>query len=645
MAAPSAADGTALMHLPTVMTLLREMTLKTQDAEAVKQENKELKRELERLRNGHSVTSMVVQSKCEGGSISQPTGALNASNGPAPPPVSSSSLGADSTRLHALGMAQERGHAEYEEMKRELEEYKQKYHRELHANEERVQRVVKLDADRVRLEDEVKRLRADAEGLKLQLKGFEDVRQKNEELSKSIEKLIREKDALVLELAISQQEVEDLARLTDAGLREENDRLKHDLNAKDAQLKHFRERIESMQQSVHRRRDSMSSTTTARHRSQPPVGRVPAPDVPPPVPPLPRPASMMVAGSSEAQKLPRPSSMSAIPGVVTPRRAGHRSTKSQHSPGSIVTQTRTTHGHGARPLADVLGFGNERVKGKGKEKAVSVKEEDEVIEIPDGEVVTPTQGPRSVMPEERRKALDEFPQIVVDLSEETMQQNAFSRTQLQSVLGGNKQALIARIAAERRGDKKVAAKHGVVVYLCPGLELNPWCPDTPGKHGYMFVGLGQDAGTFTQEETCPLFVTVAPQRCMYMGTYQAKRVQDLTPEEWWAMDANFKESYVLVTAKKTGQPQSSAKQIRADYDSGVLRVPCVRLICVGFENDFVQDILNALQLQLPTPTSTPSAKVRGKRRRDAVEDDDAYEGDVGEPVTPLPLRKSPRKHV
>ncbi|KAI4526277.1 hypothetical protein K525DRAFT_189621, partial [Schizophyllum commune Loenen D] len=177
------------------------------------------------------------------------------------------------------------------------------------------------------------------------------------------------------------------------------------------------------------------------------------------------------------------------------------------------------------------------------------------------------------------------------------------------------------------------------------LELNPWCPDTPGKHGFMFVGLGQDAGTFEQEETCPLFVTVAPQRCMYMGTYQAKRVQDLTPEEWGAMNADFKDSYALVTVKKTGQPQSNVKQIRTDYDNGVLRVPCVRLICVGFENDFVQDILNALQLQLPTPTSTPSAKARGKRRRDAVEDDDAYEGDVGEPVTPLPLRKSPRKHV
>ncbi|KAI5827827.1 hypothetical protein K523DRAFT_64903 [Schizophyllum commune Tattone D] len=381
MAAPSAADGTALMHLPTVMTILQEMTLKMQDTE---QENKELKREIEHLRNSHTtIPCAAEQSKCKEGSNIQPTAASNASNGPHS--AGPSSLGADNTRLYALGMAQERGHAEYEEMKRELEEYKQKYHRELHANEERVQRVVKLDADRVRLEDEVKRLRADAEGLKQQLKGFEETRQKNEELTKTIEKFTREKDALVLELAISQQEVEDLARLTDAGLREENDRLKHDLNAKDAQLKHFRERIESMQQSVHRRRDSMSSTTTARHRSQPPVGRVPAPDAPPPVPPLPRPASMMAAGSSGAQKLPRPSSMSAIPGVVTPRRAGHRSTKSQHLPGSIVTQTRS------RPLAEVLGFGNERVKGKGKEKAVSVKEEDEVIEIPDDEVVTPTQ--------------------------------------------------------------------------------------------------------------------------------------------------------------------------------------------------------------------------------------------------------------
>ena len=46
MAAPSAADGTALMHLPTVMTLLREITLKMQDTE---QENKELEREVRGL--------------------------------------------------------------------------------------------------------------------------------------------------------------------------------------------------------------------------------------------------------------------------------------------------------------------------------------------------------------------------------------------------------------------------------------------------------------------------------------------------------------------------------------------------------------------------------------------------------------------
>ena len=36
-------------------------------------------------------------------------------------------------------------------------------------------------------------------------------------------------------------------------------------------------------------------------------------------------------------------------------------------------------------------------KGKGKEKAVSVKEEDEVIEIPDDDVVTPTQGTCSLV--------------------------------------------------------------------------------------------------------------------------------------------------------------------------------------------------------------------------------------------------------
>lgn len=421
------ASGTAPLHLQTVTLLIQNLT---QDADKVKRENEKLRWELESVRKGQAAQDSGNEPPFARGASQQAGHTSNDAGDTTHHPAGPSTFPADSARLLALGRAQQRGHDEYEEMKRELEEYKQKYHRELHANEERIQRVVKLDAERVRLEDDGKRLRAETEGLRDQLREMEAMRRKNEDMNKTIEKLTREKEALVFQLAVSQQQVEDLAHLTDASLRQrlfeaedEKERLRQEMHAKDmqmhskeTQLKQLRERIETMQQAVHRRRDSMSSAASVRHRSQPPVGRVPVPDTAnaPPVPAMPsgsqsmsansrtvsmaaRPASMTVASPSantqasntHRQGMPRPSSMSAIPAEVTPRRASHRPTKSQHSPGTskaspagtsktspgtskhtLATSGRPSH---ARPLAELLGIN--------KDKERSVKEEDEVIEL------------------------------------------------------------------------------------------------------------------------------------------------------------------------------------------------------------------------------------------------------------------------
>jgi hypothetical protein len=77
-------------------------------------------------------------------------------------------------------------------------------------------------------------------------------------------------------------------------------------------------------------------------------------------------------------------------------------------------------------------------------------------------------------------------------------------------------------------------------YLCPGLDHNPWCPTVPGQHGYIFVGLGREASTFSEPETHNVFSGIKKgkdtRRFRYLGKYQAVRVNPLTVAEWQALD-------------------------------------------------------------------------------------------------------------
>lgn len=86
--------------------------------------------------------------------------------------------------------------------------------------------------------------------------------------------------------------------------------------------------------------------------------------------------------------------------------------------------------------------------------------------------------------------------------------------------------------------KELSKALDISTYLCPGLEHNPWCPVTPGQHGFMFVGLGRDKDTFLEPHTSlNIFVGLPGQsprtkEYRYLGVYTVVRVNPLNIEEW-----------------------------------------------------------------------------------------------------------------
>lgn len=63
------------------------------------------------------------------------------------------------------------------------------------------------------------------------------------------------------------------------------------------------------------------------------------------------------------------------------------------------------------------------------------------------------------------------------------------------------------------------------------MDHNPWSPTSPGKHGYMQVGLGQDKARFNTPEIRHIFVGNGG-RFKYSGKYEVSRVEPLSVDEW-----------------------------------------------------------------------------------------------------------------
>ncbi|KZT29455.1 hypothetical protein NEOLEDRAFT_1175141 [Neolentinus lepideus HHB14362 ss-1] len=174
----------------------------------------------------------------------------------------------------------------------------------------------------------------------------------------------------------------------------------------------------------------------------------------------------------------------------------------------------------------------------------------------------------------------------------------FTKAELASVLGGNKQSLIINIA---KGKQKLLSRTlGITGYLCPKLNQNPWCPYAPGRDGYMFVGLGGDAVRLVEPEVRPVFVNVSENhasKLFFAGFYDVCKAEELTKEEWNTVPDHIKRQYSETTRQKVSECRSKyIEQIMSEYNSGSRRAPCRRLRFVGWRNpsDPEKDVYEAL---------------------------------------------------
>ncbi|KAH7931118.1 hypothetical protein BV22DRAFT_30458 [Leucogyrophana mollusca] len=196
----------------------------------------------------------------------------------------------------------------------------------------------------------------------------------------------------------------------------------------------------------------------------------------------------------------------------------------------------------------------------------------------------------------------------------------FSRPFLQQHLGGGSQVLIVEI--RDHSATPLAKKYAVRRLICPTLKANPWAPEKPGMNGYMFVGLGNEENTFIQPEERILFVGLDEKKFMLAGKYEAKRVAPLTVMEWASLSAAVRKGYCEATKRKN-KDSRSIEEIHHAYDIGELKVPCVLLTCLEFDEKFYFE-LKAKKAVTP-PSSGPQAC---KRRRG----DDGYDVDQGSQV-------------
>ncbi|KAF8973914.1 hypothetical protein BDZ97DRAFT_1912366 [Flammula alnicola] len=188
-----------------------------------------------------------------------------------------------------------------------------------------------------------------------------------------------------------------------------------------------------------------------------------------------------------------------------------------------------------------------------------------------------------LLPPEREKVIAKFATVsgvhVAGLD------NSFDREFLKHALGEGVQSLIEHLAENQ---EKVDKTSMISSYLCPTLNHHPWCPSTPGQHGFIFVGLGKEKDSYRSPVTRNLFVGLPKSQTRgrsfrYLGKYRVNRVQPLTVEEWNTLSREFKLMYAKLSKDK-GKDTRPLEDILLAYENGELLVPCVQLQCISFDD-------------------------------------------------------------
>ncbi|KAF9470449.1 hypothetical protein BDN70DRAFT_889050 [Pholiota conissans] len=196
------------------------------------------------------------------------------------------------------------------------------------------------------------------------------------------------------------------------------------------------------------------------------------------------------------------------------------------------------------------------------------------------------------LPLEREEATYNFPSVSDTISI-VESENLFDRAFLKHILGEGASALNYHFSMK---NELFDEKNTTLSYLCPTLDHHPWCPRIPGQHGYIFVGLGKDKDAYRAPVIRHLFVGLpkdqTKQRVFrYLGKYKVSGVEPLLPEEWCTLSKEIQHIYASLTREKGKDPRQLAEILFA-YDKGNLRVPCIQLQCVSFDQSFYTALIS-----------------------------------------------------
>ncbi|KAI6094466.1 hypothetical protein EDD16DRAFT_1684950, partial [Pisolithus croceorrhizus] len=136
-------------------------------------------------------------------------------------------------------------------------------------------------------------------------------------------------------------------------------------------------------------------------------------------------------------------------------------------------------------------------------------------------------------------------------------------------------------------------------------ETTYWCPDRE-EHGYFLTPIFK-CTTNPRVVTAHRWLAVdvlghmrEPTECFYnkdgkwyyAGTYRAFRMDDLTIQEWELLSTETTQALIKETlaGRKNVSPQNTYEAGQL-YAVGALRVSCVGLQCIGFNNQVYHAIL------------------------------------------------------
>ncbi|KAI0826698.1 hypothetical protein BC628DRAFT_1373767 [Trametes gibbosa] len=222
---------------------------------------------------------------------------------------------------------------------------------------------------------------------------------------------------------------------------------------------------------------------------------------------------------------------------------------------------------------------------------------------------------------ERARELASLPVIPVSIPQEDVgAYKLFTRYAINSALGGSAGGHLVRVT---NSATKLAKKHKISSFLCLNMEMSPWLPAGPGRHGFVHADIGKDLELLRDGDTQHVFVgglgrsSKLQPRYMYCGEYRIVRQAPLTSAEWNTFPLQMQVLHAeIALVRDPNLASKTTEHVLRASDTGELRLNCVRLECIQFDADFYKELVPVGESFDGVPaTSSAGAGGSGKRRR------------------------------